>query len=205
MTVTLERLPITSQLTFDSYVGDWAAFALRLINELTATHAHGRPNFVPATPAAQLNAIRAVAADMGRLRLRSIDLRDATAMALAVAQLRAAVDECVSGRVSQAADILNDVMTASNATPNLHGEHGGPLVFAFHVAGQPTGESSVADMAASIALIIGSGREGRLRQCGASACDQVFYDTTRNASRRFCELSCQNRAKAVAYRARQAT
>ncbi|MEN3536437.1 CGNR zinc finger domain-containing protein [Microbispora sp. ZYX-F-249] len=39
----------------------------------------------------------------------------------------------------------------------------------------------------------------------AGAAPTAVYDTTRNASRRFCDLSCQNRAKASAYRARRRT
>ncbi|HCT79289.1 MAG TPA: hypothetical protein DGG94_23135 [Micromonosporaceae bacterium] len=37
----------------------------------------------------------------------------------------------------------------------------------------------------------------------ADGCHLVFFDTSRNTSRRFCDLSCQNRAKASAYRARR--
>ncbi|MEO3801921.1 CGNR zinc finger domain-containing protein [Nonomuraea sp. B1E8] len=38
------------------------------------------------------------------------------------------------------------------------------------------------------------------RSRGASGCDLVFFDVTRNASRRFCGVSCRNRARAGAYR-----
>jgi predicted RNA-binding Zn ribbon-like protein len=52
-------------------------------------------------------------------------------------------------------------------------------------------------------MIIGTGRVERLGRCEASKCDRVFYDTSRNGSRRYCDLSCQNRAKASAFRARR--
>ncbi|MFC7714462.1 CGNR zinc finger domain-containing protein [Nonomuraea recticatena] len=48
----------------------------------------------------------------------------------------------------------------------------------------------------------GPGRQTPILRGGG--CESVFFDTTRNASRRFCGLSCQNRAKASAYRARRA-
>jgi predicted RNA-binding Zn ribbon-like protein len=58
-------------------------------------------------------------------------------------------------------------------------------------------------MAASLTMIIGTGRAGRLGRCTAHLCDRVFYDTTRNGSRRFCGPACQNRAKSSAYRTRR--
>ncbi|MFG1707368.1 CGNR zinc finger domain-containing protein [Nonomuraea sp. M3C6] len=52
-------------------------------------------------------------------------------------------------------------------------------------------------------ILIGVGQGVRLRACEAGGCELVFFDVTRNASRRFCGLSCQNRAKASACRARR--
>jgi predicted RNA-binding Zn ribbon-like protein len=60
-----------------------------------------------------------------------------------------------------------------------------------------------ADAATALAMVIGVGQGMRLRTCEAGGCELVFFDVTRNASRRFCGLSCQNRAKASAYRARR--
>jgi hypothetical protein len=45
----------------------------------------------------------------------------------------------------------------------------------------------------------------RLKVCRADDCQWAFYDTSRNRSRTWCSMSdCGNRAKARAYRARQA-
>ncbi|MEU6430232.1 CGNR zinc finger domain-containing protein [Microbispora sp. NPDC046973] len=62
-----------------------------------------------------------------------------------------------------------------------------------------------ADMGTAPAMVIEVGQGKRLGACQAATCSLVFFDTTRNASRRFCDLSCQNRAKASAYRARRRT
>ena len=99
--------------------------------------------------------------------------------------------------------ILNALLRTHHATPNLHGHHGRPPVLTFHRADATANDGRIADMSTSLAMIIGTGRSTRLGRCAATGCDRVFYDATRNASQRYCELSCQNRAKAAAYRARQ--
>ena len=43
----------------------------------------------------------------------------------------------------------------------------------------------------------------RLGVCAADRCDRVFVDVSRNAGKRFCSLSCQNRVKAAAFRGRR--
>ena len=45
----------------------------------------------------------------------------------------------------------------------------------------------------------------RLRKCGADDCSLVFYDTARNATRRWCSMAaCGNRHKVKRHRARGA-
>lgn len=57
---------------------------------------------------------------------------------------------------------------------------------------------------AADALILGE--LPRVRRCADPRCARVFYDGTRNAARRWCDMStCGNRAKAARHRARQKT
>ena len=44
----------------------------------------------------------------------------------------------------------------------------------------------------------------RLRACASEPCRDVFIDTSRNRSRRFCSTTCGNRNAVAAYLARQA-
>jgi predicted RNA-binding Zn ribbon-like protein len=45
---------------------------------------------------------------------------------------------------------------------------------------------------------------GRVKRCGGQDCGWLFFDQTKNGSRRWCEMSvCGNRAKQQAYRQRQ--
>ncbi|MEZ0075536.1 putative RNA-binding Zn ribbon-like protein [Planotetraspora sp. GP83] len=203
MPVTIDATAITSQQTFDSYVAEFAALALRLVNDLATERAHGQHVEPPSPGTDQLEVIRRALSAHDGLHAAAFGPDGAAVLAAAVRRLRAAIDACVDGDVLGAADVLNDLLAAHHAMPNLHGRPGLPLVLAFHAVGQGPVDSYIADMATSIAMIIGAGRGARLGRCSANECDRVFYDTTRNASRRFCDLSCQNRAKATAYRARR--
>ncbi|WP_162907278.1 CGNR zinc finger domain-containing protein [Allorhizocola rhizosphaerae] len=203
--MTLESDPITSQRTLNSYVANWADLALRLVNELATGWARGRPHPPPTDAAAILRVIRPAQTLAHGVHIAPLTEDDALDLAATVTRLRAAIDACVDGEVQDAAEILNEVMAANHAVPNLHRHPGMPFIFAFHTGDHTGAQARAADMAASLALVIGSGREARLRRCEAARCDRVFYDTTRNASRRFCDLQCQNRAKASAHRARRAS
>lgn len=49
------------------------------------------------------------------------------------------------------------------------------------------------------------GELGRVRSCANPRCRRVFFDGSRNGSRRWCEMrGCGNRAKAARFRARRA-
>jgi predicted RNA-binding Zn ribbon-like protein len=54
---------------------------------------------------------------------------------------------------------------------------------------------------AADALILGE--LARVRRCADPRCARVFYDGTKNAARRWCDMAtCGNRAKAARHRAR---
>jgi predicted RNA-binding Zn ribbon-like protein len=56
----------------------------------------------------------------------------------------------------------------------------------------------------SAAVLLTSDELGKLRTCGAANCGWVFLDTTKNRSRRWCDMRvCGNRAKVRRYYARQ--
>jgi len=45
----------------------------------------------------------------------------------------------------------------------------------------------------------------RVRRCAARNCQRVFQDTTKNAARRWCDMTtCGNRAKAERFRSKLA-
>lgn len=70
---------------------------------------------------------------------------------------------------------------------------------------QVTGDHVVGGITQSVAALIGEGNWSRLHLCANEICREVFYDTTRNRSRRWHSYEfCGNRANVAAYRARAA-
>ena len=57
--------------------------------------------------------------------------------------------------------------------------------------------------ALGIALAVQEHGHERLRACASSPCQDVFVDTSRNKSRRFCSDRCANRYNVAAFRSRQ--
>ena len=59
-------------------------------------------------------------------------------------------------------------------------------------------------VARSAGELLTSDRLGQVRVCAADDCDWLFLDTSRNGSRRWCDMRvCGNRSKVRRYRAAQ--
>jgi predicted RNA-binding Zn ribbon-like protein len=64
----------------------------------------------------------------------------------------------------------------------------------------PASEHLLVPIAESAAWLLEHGDPSLVRRCEGSSCVLLFYDTTRNRSRRWCSMEgCGSRAKAAAY------
>ncbi|MEV4894935.1 CGNR zinc finger domain-containing protein [Nonomuraea sp. NPDC055795] len=199
MAVTIDVWRITGQSQIDSYVARWAELAVVLVNALAVDHTQGRTRPLPATPAERLAALEPALADWRARHPRPPGdggPLDTGRLAEVAAALRPAF---LAGPYAGVAE-LNTLLVRHGAVPNLHGE---PPVLAFHAVEADVAGAMAADAGTALAMVIGVGQGERLAACQAAGCELVFFDVTRNASRRFCGLACQNRAKAAAYRARR--
>jgi predicted RNA-binding Zn ribbon-like protein len=71
----------------------------------------------------------------------------------------------------------------------------GACRWAFSVEVSPV-EAALGPIALAAVKLITEGDFDRIKQCGGHACGWLFYDTTRNNGRRWCEMEvCGNRAK----------
>ncbi|MEU4546145.1 CGNR zinc finger domain-containing protein [Nonomuraea dietziae] len=200
--MTIEAWRITGQAQIDSYVERHVRRAVLLVNELAISRARGRDVVPPATGQDRREAIQQALATAGLPRSQSLTDSDADRLAVVALQLRPVFDP--GERIEARAEGLNQLLVRHAAVPNLHGHPDGQPVLAFHRADADLVDAWTSDAGTALAMVIGVGQAARLRSCEAGGCESVFFDTTRNASRRFCGLSCQNRAKASAYRARRA-
>ncbi|MFG1697438.1 CGNR zinc finger domain-containing protein [Nonomuraea sp. NPDC049309] len=198
----VETWRITGQAEIDGYVGSRVELAVRLINALATPFQHGRAVTPPASGDDRLAAVRAVQQHLTVHPAASLlTPADADRLAGIAAELRPVF--AAGDGLADAAAGLNDLLVRHHAVPNLHGSPANPLGLSFHRPDADPVDAWAADMGTALAMVIGVGQAARLGACQAGKCALVFFDTTRNASRRFCGLSCQNRAKASAYRARR--
>jgi predicted RNA-binding Zn ribbon-like protein len=100
-----------------------------------------------------------------------------------------------------AARTLNELLASYPAHPHLAKERGVWRLH-HHPHDAPLVPMWTAICAAGLAEMIGRGEAQRLGTCERADCGRVYVDVSRNASRRFCSLTCQNRVKVATFRER---
>ncbi|WP_171168255.1 CGNR zinc finger domain-containing protein [Streptomyces sp. I05A-00742] len=71
--------------------------------------------------------------------------------------------------------------------------------------GAPPARKALGALAVAWSELVVTGEAARLKRCAEHACAWVFWDTSKNRSRRWCSMRvCGNRAKARRYAARHA-
>ena len=103
--------------------------------------------------------------------------------------------------IDSAAATLNELLTAHPAHPHLAKERGVWRLH-HHPHDAPLVPMWTAICAAGLAEMIGDGATQRLGTCERPDCGRVYVDVSKNASRRFCSLTCQNRVKVATFRER---
>jgi hypothetical protein len=181
----------------DSYADTGVVVSVDLVNALAARHAHGRPSG-ESNPLTDLSRILAVdppsAAQLGE--------RDVPGFRTLAHRLQDVFGDLRAGLLDPAAARLNALLAEHPAHPHLAKEDGH-----WRLHHHPTDAGLVSMWtsicAEALARLVGGGHEARLGTCTAPACERVFVDLSKNASRRFCSTACQNRVKATAFRRRQ--
>ena len=118
------------------------------------------------------------------------------------AALREVVDAVVEQRAPRhgALDTVNRALHARQVIELLPAPDG-VSVDHRHV-GDPV-DDALARLADPLVHELADGHPERMRICASDGCKWVFYDTSRTAKRRWCDMAtCGNRAKAARHRAR---
>jgi predicted RNA-binding Zn ribbon-like protein len=188
-------------MTFDSHVFNLVDVASRLVNELTPGLHGGHEVVVPRG----VRRVEAVAEALGGNGRRTPDVTTRQAMALAgyAAQMRPVFEATDRGDLAAAAAHLNKLLDATGARPQLDPLATGGYHVHFHGSTDGLATGWAAGCATGLALAIGTDLAGRLGVCEAERCDRVYVDTSKNAKRRFCSTTCQNRTKAATFRQRR--
>ncbi len=105
----------------------------------------------------------------------------------------------------RAAGLVNAMLVETDAHPYLakHDEWDWHL----HVTRPeaPLADRIAAEAAMALLDLIRGDALDRLRICAADDCLDVYVDLSRNRSKRYCDVTCGNRANVIAYRQRQRT
>lgn len=175
-------------------VTSYGEHAIDLANTLNPASGDGPAEYLPDVAAA-----REFLA--GRVRgAERADERDLEVLLAARARLREAL---AADTDHEAVEGLNDLLRQHPVRPLVSGHDGRD--WHLHLADdeRPPGELLVATATFGLVtwlLDVGMDRRGT---CGQDTCDDVYVDTSRNHSRRYCSSGCSNRANVRAHRARK--
>jgi hypothetical protein len=98
---------------------------------------------------------------------------------------------------------LNDELAACNISPSLVAHDGYPLHIHWTGPNAPFGHKVVVDVLMGLSQTLCEEGLNRFGRCSAEGCQRLFYDATRNRSRRFCSDSrCASRTHTARHRAR---
>ena len=189
-------------MNFTSHVDTVISVAVSLVIALTPGESHGRAYQPP--QGSELRAAAAAALRSGQSSVPDVSGREAAGLALVAASLRDVFDSVGRDDIEGAARLVNDLLAATGARPQLDQHDGEPWHLHFHGRTDTLAQGWAAGCATGLAVVLGTELYDRLGVCTATRCDRVYVDVSRNGTRRFCSTSCQNRVKAAAFRARRA-
>ena len=97
---------------------------------------------------------------------------------------------------------LNELLALARPRPYAT-DHDGELHLHYARPDAPALEQLTTTVAMELSQVVVQHGWQRLGVCSAEGCDDVYVDTSRNASRRYCSNTCASRSTVAAYRARQ--
>jgi predicted RNA-binding Zn ribbon-like protein len=97
---------------------------------------------------------------------------------------------------------LNELLALARPHPYAT-DHDGELHLHYARPDAPALEQLTTTVAMGLSQVVVQHGWQRLGVCSAEGCDDVYVDTSRNASRRYCSNTCASRSTVAAYRARR--
>jgi predicted RNA-binding Zn ribbon-like protein len=125
--------------------------------------------------------------------------RDATKVRGTAALVRAVA---VATSQAQVIERLNELLALARPRPYAT-DHDGELHLHYARPDSPALEQLTTTVAMGLSQVVVQHAWQRLGVCSADGCANVYVDTSRNASRRYCSNTCASRSTVAAYRARR--
>jgi predicted RNA-binding Zn ribbon-like protein len=134
-----------------------------------------------------------------RLLLRKNHVKEFVALST---RLRRVLEKLTCKEVDGAAALLNDLLASHPAHPYLAKEDGTWRLH-HHPSDAPLVSMYTSICAEGLARAVGEGNAHRFGRCEASDCARVFFDSSKNGTKRFCSTKCQSRTKVARFRQRR--
>jgi predicted RNA-binding Zn ribbon-like protein len=183
---------VRSQMDFTHYSDEAVAVAVDLVNS--------RGSWTGFEYLPDAEALIEFLHDHGLSAPRSISKREIENVHALRSRLAAALmapDETTS------VTILNELLAEVGTHPQLTDHDGGGWHLHYVPSGTAAAQKLTAIAAMGLATIIAEHGFDRIGVCSADECRDVYVDTSRNKSRRYCADSCSSRMNVAAYRARR--
>ena len=121
-----------------------------------------------------------------------------------VRAIRAPLRELFLATRDGAVPIVNRILDEQRALPQL--ERHGDVDWHIHATtdDRPLDERILVETAMAMIDVIRADEMSRFANCAMDDCDGVVFDMSRNRSKKYCTVTCTNRAAQAAFRARQA-
>jgi predicted RNA-binding Zn ribbon-like protein len=177
-------------MDFDHYTDPGVGVAVNLTNSLGSTSGYENLR----TPADVRELLDAQGLE-GYGEVNEADLEPLRALRR---ELRAIFEAPAEG---EAAALINGLLARSGAAPQMT-DHDGKWHLHFAADDAPLVDRVAAVAAMGLATVIVRWGWERLGVCNADDCADVYVDTSRNRSRRYCDPSCSTRVNVAAFRAR---
>ena len=117
-----------------------------------------------------------------------------------------ALRRLADGDADDTIEWINRELASIPITPSLTEHDGADLHIHWTPAAATFDDQVVADILMALAQEVCDHGTARFGRCAASDCEHLFFDATRNGSRRFCsEPRCASRTHTADHRARQRT
>jgi predicted RNA-binding Zn ribbon-like protein len=188
---------VTSQARYDSYTDAGVFASVALVNDFTVTPPRG--------PKLSVDDALGVLAEVLAVDPTSVAMlvaADVPGFIALAHSLRTVFEHVSADDLDAAVEALNRLLAAHPAHPHLAKEDGRWRLH-HHPASVRLVPMWTSICAENLARLISAGDHDRLGTCAAQGCRRVFVDESKNASRRFCSTTCQNRVKTAAFRRRQ--
>jgi predicted RNA-binding Zn ribbon-like protein len=122
----------------------------------------------------------------------------------AIHEVRARLHGVFRAGPQESARLLNELLSDTGVLPQIT-DHDGHWHIHYVSVDAPLARRLAACAAMGLSTVVCEFGHERLGICAADNCGDVFVDTSRNRSRRYCAHTCSSRMNVAAYRARHKT